>query len=189
MTATISATTATPPLVVHEVTGTTSVEACTHESYEVRPVNLASAAYLLRMSVADFDCVRVAAALEDIKCCPVCPHDAAAARLARAERSSMSYVLIGESCVGDGPLFVLWTRDASGVHVLPVGSRDRRDIQAVGRRLMEAWDAGRGPTTALEMAAAAVRGHAEGRSLRLVDLDDTARDEIARSIANDIDAA
>ena len=49
----------------------------------------------------------------------------------------MSYFLIGETRADDGPLFVLWTRDASGVSVLPIGSRDRRDMQAVGRRLVE----------------------------------------------------
>jgi hypothetical protein len=43
----------------------------------------------------------------------------------------MSYFLIGETRADERPLFVLWTRDASGVSVLPVGSRDRRDMQAV----------------------------------------------------------
>jgi len=99
----------------------------------------------------------------------------------------MSYVLIGESLVDDGPLFVLWTRDASGVRVLPVGSRDRRDMQAVGRRLMEAWELGGSPDVALEMITTVVHGHADGRSFRWVDLDDPAREAIERSIANDLD--
>ena len=71
-TVSMSTMTATPSLVVHAVTGTARRRACPSEGYEVQSVNLASAAYLLRMSVADFDCVRVAAALADIECCPFC---------------------------------------------------------------------------------------------------------------------
>lgn len=68
----LNATTATPPRVVHEVTRKARRDACLSEGYEDRPVDLASAPYLLRSSVADLDCVRVAEALADISCCPVC---------------------------------------------------------------------------------------------------------------------
>jgi hypothetical protein len=40
--------------------------------YEVKPIGLGAVAGLLKMPVADFDCVRVASAKADIRCCPVC---------------------------------------------------------------------------------------------------------------------
>ena len=63
---------ASRPLVVHEVTGTARRPARLSDGYEVRAVNLAAIGYLLGVHVADFACVQVAAALEDIKCCPCC---------------------------------------------------------------------------------------------------------------------
>jgi hypothetical protein len=63
---------ASRPLVVHEVTGTARRSARATAGYEVRAVTLAAIGYLLGVHVADFDCLRVAAALEDIECCPCC---------------------------------------------------------------------------------------------------------------------
>ncbi len=98
----------------------------------------------------------------------------------------MSYVLIAETRADDGPLFVLWTRDMSGVRVLPLASRDRRDMQAVGRRIMDAWTPAKGPGTGLEGIPAAVQHHADRQAHRLVELADSEREAIARSIAKDL---
>jgi hypothetical protein len=101
----------------------------------------------------------------------------------------MPYVLIGETRAADGPLYVLWTRDASGVRVLSIGSPDRRDVQLVGRRLMEER-AGNGDWgVALETDTAAVRRRGDGRPLRLIELSDPERDAIARSIASTLELA
>ena len=100
----------------------------------------------------------------------------------------MSYFLIGETRADDGPLFVLWTRDASGVSVLPIGSHDRRDMQAVGRRLVEDTTG----VDAHEMLESIVAGDSQrpdGRPLQLVDLDDPEREAIAWSIARDVELA
>ncbi len=99
----------------------------------------------------------------------------------------MSYFLIGETLAADGPLFVLWTRDPSGVRVLPVGSHDRRDMQIVGRRLVEVATADGDPDETLEQVMADPAWRANGLPLRLVDLDDLTREAIERSIASDID--
>ncbi len=96
----------------------------------------------------------------------------------------MSYVLIGEALAEEGPLFVLWTRDASGVRVLPIGSHDRRDMQAVGRRLIE-----ESPTVTLESIVAGAPCRADGGSLRLIDIDASLREAIARQIASDLEVA
>lgn len=100
----------------------------------------------------------------------------------------MSYFLIGETRADDGPLFVLWTRHASGVSVLPVGSHDRRDMQAVGRRLIEDTT-GVDPHEVLESIVAGPPKRADGRPLQLVDLDELERTAIAWSIARDLDLA
>ena len=63
---------ASRPIVVHEVTGSQSGEGRPPEGFGRRTVGLAAAGYLLHVPVADFDCVWLAAALEDIKCCPCC---------------------------------------------------------------------------------------------------------------------
>jgi hypothetical protein len=94
----------------------------------------------------------------------------------------MSYVLIGEALAEEGPLFVLWTRDASGVRVLPIASHDRRDMQAVGRRLIE-----ESTTQTLESIVAGAPRRADGGSLRLVDIDASQREAIARQIASDLE--
>jgi hypothetical protein len=94
----------------------------------------------------------------------------------------MSYVLIGEALAEEGPLFVLWTRDASGVQVLPIASHDRRDMQAVGRRLIE-----ESTTQTLESIVAGAPLRADGGSLRLVDIDAWQREAIARQIASDLE--
>ena len=101
----------------------------------------------------------------------------------------MSYFLIGEMPVDGGPLFVLWTRSPSGVQVLPIGSRDRRDMQAVGRRLMDVVVPDDDPDAMLELIVEATQRCADGQPRRLVDLDDPERDAIARSIASDLDRA
>ena len=90
----------------------------------------------------------------------------------------MSYFLIGELLVDDGPLFVLWTRSMSGVQVLSLGSRDRRDMQAVGRRLVDVAAPGGDPEVSLARVIAGVTRHEDGRPLRLVDLDDPLRQAI-----------
>ena len=100
----------------------------------------------------------------------------------------MSYFLIGETRADERPLFVLWTRDASGVSVLPIGSRDRRDMQAVGRRLIEDTT-GVDAHEMLESIVAANSQRADGRPLQLVDLDDPEREAIAWSIARDVELA
>ena len=99
----------------------------------------------------------------------------------------MSYVLIGETHAEDGPLFVLWTRDASGVRVLPIGSRDRGDMQVIGRRIMEAWTPATEPGTGLERVTSALNGHVDRQAHRLVELADSEREAIARSIAMELD--
>jgi hypothetical protein len=94
----------------------------------------------------------------------------------------MSYFLIGETRADERPLFVLWTRDASGVSVLPIGSHDRRDMQAVGRRLIEDTSG----VDAHEMLESIVDSQrADGRPLQLVDLADPEREAIAWSIEMD----
>ncbi len=103
--------------------------------------------------------------------------------------TTMSYFLIGEMPVDGGPLFVLWTRSPSGVQVLPIGSRDRRDMQAVGRRLMDVVVPDDDPDAMLELIVEATQRCADGQPRRLVDLDDPERDAIARSIASDLDRA
>ena len=60
------------PMVVHEITRMRSIGRCPLDGFELRTVGLAAAGYLLHVPVADFDCVWLAAALEDIKCCPCC---------------------------------------------------------------------------------------------------------------------
>ena len=98
----------------------------------------------------------------------------------------MSYFLIGETRADDGPLFVLWTRDATGVSVLPIGSHDRRDMQAVGRRLIEDTSG----VDAHEMLESIVDSQrADGRPLQLVDLADPEREAIAWSIEMDVELA
>jgi len=59
------------PLIVHAVTAAPA-RADALDGYDVRRVALVGAAYLLGTKVADFDAVHVAAALEDVKCCPLC---------------------------------------------------------------------------------------------------------------------
>jgi hypothetical protein len=63
---------ASRPLIVHEVTRTVPRAAAAAEGYEVCAVNLAAVGYLLHVPVADFDCVWLATALQDIKCRPCC---------------------------------------------------------------------------------------------------------------------
>ena len=99
----------------------------------------------------------------------------------------MSYFLIGETLADDGPLFVLWTRDASGVRVLPIGSHDRRDMQVVGRRLVNDTTPDSDPNATVELVMTESTRRADGRPLRLVDLGAPAREAIERSIASDLD--
>ena len=94
----------------------------------------------------------------------------------------MSYVLIGETSVDDGPLYVLWTRDASGVRVLPIGSQDRRLMQVIGRRIMEAWMPATEPGTGPERDTAALQSHADRQAHRLVELADSEREAIAKAL-------
>lgn len=96
----------------------------------------------------------------------------------------MTYVLLGEARLGDGLLFVLWTREGAGVRVLPIGSHDRRDMQVVGRRLMDGTTPWRGDDAALERIVAAVSPHADGRPARFVALSDRDRSMIERSIGH-----
>lgn len=98
----------------------------------------------------------------------------------------MSYFLIGEAPADDAPLFVLWTRDASGVRVLPIGSRDRRDMQALGRRLIEVTTEDGDPTQTLELVLASEPRQLDGRPLHLVDLDHVEQREIERRLASDL---
>lgn len=93
----------------------------------------------------------------------------------------MAYVLIGEADADDGPLYVLWTRDASGVRVLPVASRDRRDMQAIGRRLIEG-----SPSETLESIVADAPRRADGGILRLVQVDALQLEAIAKTIASEL---
>ena len=95
----------------------------------------------------------------------------------------MSYFLIGEMPVGDDPLFVLWTRSPSGVQVLSMGSRDRRDMQAIGRQLIDVAAPTGDLEAMLELIVAGAPQRADGEALRLVDLDAAQREAIARSIS------
>jgi hypothetical protein len=73
MATTTSTTTATPPArVVHALSARTSRPGDPFDGHDVRPVTLTAAAYLLGAPIADFDAVRVAAALDDLRCCPLC---------------------------------------------------------------------------------------------------------------------
>lgn len=65
-------TTRTQPLVIHEVTAATPGRRRISTEYELRPVTLTAAAYLMGTSVASFDAVSVAAAEADLVCCPLC---------------------------------------------------------------------------------------------------------------------
>jgi hypothetical protein len=64
--------TRTQPLVIHEVTGAARTRRRVSDAYELRPVTLTAAAYLMGTSVASFDAVRQAAAEGDLVCCPLC---------------------------------------------------------------------------------------------------------------------
>lgn len=59
-------------LVVHAVTQASAADVRPVEGFELRTVGIGVAANLLHMPVADFDCVRIAAARSDTLCCPVC---------------------------------------------------------------------------------------------------------------------
>ena len=99
----------------------------------------------------------------------------------------MAYFLIGETLVADGPFYVLWTRDESGVSITPWGSRDRRDMQALGRSLAE-FVAPDGDVD--EQADAILSGamrHAAGRRLGLVDLAEAEQETIAEAIRDSLD--
>lgn len=99
----------------------------------------------------------------------------------------MTYVLLGEARLGDGLLFVLWSRRGTSVRVLPIGSQDRRDMQVVGRRLMDGATPWRGEDGAFERIVAAVPPHADGEPPRFVALDDGERKAIERSIESELD--
>jgi hypothetical protein len=94
----------------------------------------------------------------------------------------MPNFLIAEALVADGPLYVLWTRDESCVSVAPWGSRDRRDMQALGRSLAEMAAPYGDPQEQADVILAGARRHAAGRRLGLVDLAETQQDAIARAI-------
>ncbi len=91
--------------------------------------------------------------------------------------------LVAEFPASDGPLHVLWYRQGSDVRVLPWGSRDRRDIQAVGRSLVELGSPFGDPRTQAEVIVAGALRHANGRRLALVDLDEAERDTVERTVA------
>ena len=59
-------------LLVYQVTEAPRSDARSVDGFELRTIGLGVAANLLHMSVADFDCVRLAAAMSDTMCCPVC---------------------------------------------------------------------------------------------------------------------
>lgn len=101
----------------------------------------------------------------------------------------MSYFLIGEMPVDDGSLFVLWTRSRSGVRVLPIGSRARRDMQALGRQLIDVAAPDGDPGETLKLVISGVTQHEDGQPLRLVDLDDPMRQSMARMIASELAVA
>jgi len=62
----------TQPLVIHEVTAAARTRRRVSAEYELRPVTLTAAAYLMGTSVASFDALRAAAAEADLVCCPLC---------------------------------------------------------------------------------------------------------------------
>jgi hypothetical protein len=62
----------TKPLVIHEVTAAGGARRRVSAEYELRPVTLTAAAYLMGTSVASFDAVRAANAEADLVCCPLC---------------------------------------------------------------------------------------------------------------------
>ena len=73
------------------------------------------------------------------------------------------------------------------MRILPVGSHDRRDMQIVGRRLVEVTTPDGDLDETLKQVMADSAWRANGRLLHLFDLDDLAREAIERSIASDID--
>lgn len=99
----------------------------------------------------------------------------------------MPYFLIAETSAAGGPLFALWRRDPSGgVSVLPWASPDRRDMQALGRSVAELGAEDVDPDAHADMLLAGALRHAEGRTLRLVELDEDERRSIARTLACEI---
>ena len=95
----------------------------------------------------------------------------------------MTYVLLAEARLGNGLLFVLWTHEGESVRVLPIGSHDRREMQVVGRRLMDGTTPWRGEDDVLERIVAALPPQAAGRPPRFVALGERERKAIERSIA------
>jgi hypothetical protein len=59
-------------LVVREVTTSGSARRGQLEGFEIHGVRLGAMAYLLGTTVATFDAVEAAVALDDIRCCPLC---------------------------------------------------------------------------------------------------------------------